>query len=155
MSRKYKSKRLRPLARDAGSIVLAKLTNYLMVDGKKCVASKLLSNSLNCVGRTLAINPIKVLYEALDNITPFSEVRSKKVGGVSYQVPIDVPSERRLSLALKWLVASARRRKEANMWARLAQEIIDSALAHSSTCKKSQTVRALVFANQAFAHLGW
>ncbi|AUG91617.1 30S ribosomal protein S7 [Candidatus Hodgkinia cicadicola] len=155
MSRRYKSKRLRPSARDVGSIVLAKLTNYLMVDGKKCVASKLLSNALNCVGRALAINPIKVLYEALDNITPFSEVRSKKVGGVSYQVPIDVPSERRLSLALKWLVASARRRKEANMWARLAQEIIDSALAHSLTCKKSQTVRELVFANQAFAHLGW
>ncbi|AHL30854.1 MAG: 30S ribosomal protein S7 [Candidatus Hodgkinia cicadicola] len=155
MSRGYKRKRLRPLARDVGSIVLAKLTNYLMVDGKKCVASKLLSNSLNCIRRALAINPIKVLYEALDNITPFSEVRSKKVGGVSYQVPIDVPSERRLSLALKWLVASARRRKEANMWARLAQEIIDSALAHSLTCRKSRTLRELVFANQAFAHLGW
>lgn len=101
MSRRYKSKRLRPLARDVGSMVLAKLTNYLMVDGKKCVASRLLCSSLDCIRRTLAINPIKVLYEALDNIAPFSEVRSKKVGGVSYQVPIDVPSERRLSLALK------------------------------------------------------
>ncbi|AIC63811.1 30S ribosomal protein S7 [Candidatus Hodgkinia cicadicola] len=155
MSRRYKSKRLRPQAHDIGSVVLAKLTNYLMVDGKKCVASKLLCNSLSFIRHALAVNPIKVLYEALDNVTPFSEVRSKKVGGVSYQVPIDVPSDRRLSLALKWLVASARHRKEANMWVRLAREIIDSALAHSSTCRRSQTLRELVLANQAFAHLGW
>ncbi|AUG91382.1 30S ribosomal protein S7 [Candidatus Hodgkinia cicadicola] len=155
MSGRYKSERLRPLARDVGSVVLAKLTNYLMVDGEKCVASKLLSNSLNCIRRALAISSIKGLYEALGNITPFSEVRPKKVGGVCYQPPIDAPSERRLSLALKWLVASAGRRKEANMWARLAQEIIDSALAHSLACKRSRTARELAFANQAFAHLGW
>ncbi len=115
MSRRYKRRRSRPPDCDVGSVVLAKLTNYLMIDGKKRVASKVLYNALNRVAQALAINPIKVLYEAINSIMPFSEVRARKVGGVSYQVPIDVSSERRLSLALKWLVASAKRRKEANM----------------------------------------
>ncbi|XXM93264.1 MAG: 30S ribosomal protein S7 [Candidatus Hodgkinia cicadicola] len=155
MSRRRKAKRSRPVCYDTDDMVLSKLTNCVMMDGKKHVALKILCNALDCVKREFAANPIKVLYEALDNIAPYSEVRSKKVGGVSYRVPVDVPSERRLSLALKWLVASARLRKEANMWARLAHEIIDTALRRSSACKKAQTVRELVFANQAFSHLGW
>ncbi|XXM93474.1 30S ribosomal protein S7 [Candidatus Hodgkinia cicadicola] len=96
-----------------------------------------------------------MLYGALDNITPYVEVRNKKVGGVSYRIPVDVPSERKLSLSLKWLVEGARLRREAGTWLRLACEIIDSVLSRSSSYKKKQTACELVCANQAFSHLGW
>ncbi|XXM93594.1 30S ribosomal protein S7 [Candidatus Hodgkinia cicadicola] len=134
---------------------MAKLVNCLMLDGKKSVASKVLTKALEYIELKLDVSPVKVLYEALDNITPYVEVRTKKVGGVSYRVPVDVPSERRLSLSLKWLVEGARLRREAGMWLRLAWEIIDSVLRRSSSYKKKQTVCELVCANQAFSHLGW
>ncbi|XXN13736.1 MAG: 30S ribosomal protein S7 [Candidatus Hodgkinia cicadicola] len=155
MSRKRRAKRPQLLCSGSDNAVLAKLTNYLMISGNKNIASKILYNALVLIEYELLVNPVKVLYEALDNIAPYSEVRSKKVGGVSYQVPVDLPSERRLSLALKWLVSSARRRKEATMWVRLAREIIESVSMVSTAYKKGQAVRELVCANQAFSHLGW
>ncbi|XXN19699.1 MAG: hypothetical protein AAJB65_00580 [Candidatus Hodgkinia cicadicola] len=155
MSRRYKCRRARRFGASESDIIITKLTNYLMIDGKKRVASKTLLKAMNFIEQKTNVAAAKVLYEALDIITPYSEVRSKKVGGVSYRVPIDITSERRLSLSLKWLVSSAKLRKEAKMWTRLAQEILDTVSMLSTTYKKSQTMRDLVFANQAFSHLGW
>ncbi|XXM90090.1 30S ribosomal protein S7 [Candidatus Hodgkinia cicadicola] len=155
MGRRYKLIKAREPGGGIGNVVLAKLTNYLMLHGKKSVALKVLNKALNYIARELACNPMKILYEALDNITPYSEVRSKKVGGVSYRVPVDLTSERRLSIALKWLVASARLRKEANTWMRLAREIVDAALMQGIAYRRFLTARDLVLANQAFSHLGW
>ncbi|ATY93558.1 30S ribosomal protein S7 [Candidatus Hodgkinia cicadicola] len=155
MSRRYKLRRTRRLNTRDSDVIVAKLVNYLMISGKKRAALKTFDKALNFIKTRTKGSPVKALYEALSIITPYSEVRSKKVGGVSYQVPVDITSERRLSLSLKWLVTSAKSRKEANMWMRLAQEIIDTVKLSSATYKKSQALQELVFANQAFSHLGW
>lgn len=156
MPRSYSHKRRnRIFSPSTKCIVLSKLVNCIMLKGKKLIAIKLLKKALDYIQYEIGVNPVRTLYEAVDNITPHVEVRTMKVGGVSYQIPIDVSSSRRLGLALRWLVSASRQRREANMWAKLAWEIIESALRRSASYKKKESVHALAKANQAFAHMGW
>ncbi len=95
------------------------------------------------------------MYEAIDNIIPHIETRHTKIGGVSYQIPIDVSADRRLGLALRWLISSAHKRREAKMWLKLSWEIIDSALRKSTSYKICETINNQAKTNQPFSHLGW
>ncbi|PIM94916.1 30S ribosomal protein S7 [Candidatus Hodgkinia cicadicola] len=117
-------------------LMLSKLTNYIMRDGKKRMAMLILKKSLDYINKRLHINPLKVLYEAIDNVTPYIEVRNMRIGGVSYQIPIDIPVNRRLGLGLRWMVDAAKQRREVTAWLRLAWEIIDSVLRKSSSSKQ-------------------
>lgn len=135
--------------------VVSKLTNCVMMRGEKRVAARLVYKALAHIQAVVGVGALKTLFEAVDNVTPYMEVRSVKVGGVSYQIPIDVAPKRRLGLAIRWIVAAARRRREAPMWAKLAGELVDSALGRSEACRKREAVRQLVDANQAFSHMGW
>ncbi len=96
-------------------MVINKLVNCVMLKGKKSVAAKLVRNALEYIESEMGVSAFKTLCEAVDNVTPYMEVRALKVGGVSYQVPIDVTADRRLGLAIRWLVSAARRRREASM----------------------------------------
>ncbi|PIM94783.1 30S ribosomal protein S7 [Candidatus Hodgkinia cicadicola] len=136
-------------------LLLSKLINYIMRDGKKRMAMLILKKSLDYINDKLHINPLKVLYEAIDNVTPYIEVRNMRIGGVSYQIPIDIPANRRLGLGLRWMVNAAKQRREATSWLRLAWEIIDTVLRKSSSFKQRETMHNLAKDNQAFAHMGW
>ncbi|PIM95837.1 30S ribosomal protein S7 [Candidatus Hodgkinia cicadicola] len=136
-------------------LMLSKLINYIMRDGKKRMAMLILKKSLDYINDRLHINPLKVLYEAVDNVTPYIEVRNMRIGGVSYQIPIDIPVDRRLGLGLRWMVDAAKQRREVTAWLRLAWEIIDSVLRKSSSFKRRETMHNLAKNNQAFAHMGW
>ncbi|PIM96815.1 30S ribosomal protein S7 [Candidatus Hodgkinia cicadicola] len=136
-------------------LMLSKLTNYIMRDGKKRMAMLILKKSLDYINKRLHINPLKVLYEAIDNVTPYIEVRNMRIGGVSYQIPIDIPVNRRLGLGLRWMVDAAKQRREVTAWLRLAWEIIDSVLRKSSSFRRKETIHNLAKNNQAFTHMGW
>ncbi len=126
-----------------------------MRDGKKRMAMLILKKSLDYINDKLHINPLKVLYEAIDNVTPYIEVRNMRIGGISYQIPIDIPANRRLGLGLRWMVNAAKQRREATSWLRLAWEIIDTVLRKSSSFKLREAMHNLAKDNQAFAHMGW
>ncbi|PIM95054.1 30S ribosomal protein S7 [Candidatus Hodgkinia cicadicola] len=136
-------------------LLLSKLINYIMRDGKKRMAMLILKKSLDYINDKLHINPLKVLYEAIDNVTPYIEIRNMRIGGVSYQIPIDIPANRRLGLGLRWMVNAAKQRREATSWLKLAWEIIDTVLRKSSSFKQRETMHNLAKDNQAFAHMGW
>ncbi|PIM95116.1 30S ribosomal protein S7 [Candidatus Hodgkinia cicadicola] len=104
--------------------MISKLINYIMRDGKKRMAMLILKKSLDYINDKLHINPLKVLYEAINNVIPYIEVRNMKIGSVSYQIPIDIPANRRLGLGLRWMVNTAKQHREATSWLRLAWEII-------------------------------
>ncbi|KON71422.1 30S ribosomal protein S7 [Candidatus Hodgkinia cicadicola] len=135
--------------------ILSKLINCIMWDGKKHMAMLVLKKSLDYINYRLHINPLKVLYEAIDNVTPYIEIRNMGVGDVSYQLLIDIPSDRRLELALKWMVDAAKQRREVTLWLRLAWEIIDTVLRKTSSCKRRETMYNMAKNNQTFTHMGW
>ncbi|MFP3038281.1 MAG: 30S ribosomal protein S7 [Candidatus Hodgkinia cicadicola] len=155
MTRHCRSRRSRTPAPAPGWVVINKLVNCVMLKGKKAVAARLVRRALNYIKTEVGVDAFKTLCEAVDNVTPYMEVRALKVGGVSYQIPIDVAAARRLGLALRWLVSAARQRKEAGMEFKLAWEIIDSALRRSASYRRRESVQALADANQAFSHMGW
>ncbi|PIM95463.1 30S ribosomal protein S7 [Candidatus Hodgkinia cicadicola] len=134
--------------------ILSKLINCIMRDGKKHMAMLILKKSLDYINYRLHINPLKVLYEAIDNVIPYIEIRNMRVGGVSYQILIDIPSDRRLELALKLMVDTAKQRREVTSWLRLAWEIIDTVLRKSSSFKRRETMYNMANNNQMFTHMG-
>ncbi|MFP3039095.1 MAG: 30S ribosomal protein S7 [Candidatus Hodgkinia cicadicola] len=142
-------------ARIPGCVIINKLINCVMKCGKKKIAMKLVRKALGFIEYEVGVNAIKTLHEAVDNVTPYMEVRQIKVGGVSYSIPVDVTPKRRLGLAIRWIVFSARRRREVCMWTKLAWELIESALRRSEAWKKRELMHSLALANQSFAHLGW
>ncbi|PIM95243.1 30S ribosomal protein S7 [Candidatus Hodgkinia cicadicola] len=133
--------------------ILSKLINCIMRDGKKHMAMLILKKSLDYINYRLHINPLKVLYEAIDNVIPYIEIRNMRVGGVSYQILIDIPSDRRLELALKLMVDTAKQRREVTSWLRLAWEIIDTVLRKSSSFKRRETMYNMANNNQMFTHM--
>ncbi|MGP1918417.1 MAG: 30S ribosomal protein S7, partial [Candidatus Hodgkinia cicadicola] len=141
--------------RISGCLIINKLINCVMKCGKKKTATKLVRKALGFIEYEMGANAIKTLHEAVDNVTPYMEVRQIKVGGVSYLIPVDVTSKRRLGLAIRWIVFFARRRREIRMWIKLAWELVDSALRRSEAWKKKESTHSLALANQTFAHLGW
>ncbi len=138
------------------SVVLAKFTNHVMVRGKKALAERIVYGALDIVSqRGSSIDaslPEAVFRQALENIEPSVEVKSRRVGGATYQVPIEVRPRRRQALAMRWLVDSARKRSEKTMSSRLAGEIVDAAQGRGAAVKKREDTHRMAEANKAFAH---
>ena len=145
----------RELAPDSkyGSVLVSKLVNYVMQDGKKSVAEKVVYACLDKVAAETKQNPIDVFDEALKNITPAVEVKSKRVGGANYQVPMPVRGDRRYALAYRWLLVAARSKKGRPMSEKLAEELMLAAKNEGEAVKKRADVQRMAEANRAFAHL--
>lgn len=138
-----------------GDVVLAKFMNSLMYDGKKSIAERIVYGAFDAVEAKLKREPLAVFHEALDNVKPAVEVRSRRVGGATYQVPVEVRTERAQALAIRWLIQMSRARSEDTMDARLANEIIDAAANRGSSIKKREDTHRMAEANKAFSHYRW
>ena len=135
-----------------GNITLAKFMNHVMVSGKKSVAERIVYGALDIVEERLKKSPVEVFEEALDNVAPLVEVKSRRVGGATYQVPVEVRPSRRTALAMRWLVDYARARGEKSMAQRLAGELIDAVQSKGGAVKKREDVHRMAEANRAFSH---
>jgi small subunit ribosomal protein S7 len=138
-----------------GDIVLTKFMNYIMYEGKKSVAEQIVYGALDTVEQKLKRPSIDTFRDALDNVAPSIEVRSRRVGGATYQVPVEVRPERRQALAIRWLVGAARARNEKTMQERLAGELIDASNNRGSAVKKREDTHRMAEANRAFSHYRW
>ena len=135
-----------------GNITLAKFMNHVMVSGKKSVAERIVYGALDIVEERLKKSPVEVFEEALDNVAPLVEVKSRRVGGATYQVPVEVRPSRRTALAMRWLVDYARARGEKSMAQRLAGELIYAVQSKGGAVKKREDVHRMAEANKAFSH---
>ena len=133
-------------------IIVAKFMNHIMKDGKKSVAEKIVYGAFNKIDETGKTDPVELFKKALDTIGPMVEVKSRRVGGATYQVPIEVRPSRRQALAMRWLVEAARKRSEKSMDHRLAGELTDAAEGKGSAVKKKEDVHRMAEANKAFSH---
>ncbi len=137
------------------SVLVSQVINKVLLEGKKDVARTIVYDALELVERRSNQDPVNVLKRAIDNLRPQVEVRSRRVGGSSYQVPIEVSSRRSNTLAIRWLVSFARRRKEPTMAARLANEILDASNYTGAAIKRKEDVHKMAESNRAFAHYRW
>ena len=137
------------------SKLVTKLINNVMEDGKKGVAQKIVYDAFSSIEAKLGQNPLEVFNEALENIMPVLEVKARRVGGSTYQVPMEVRAERRQTLGLRWLILFSRKRGERTMAERLAAEIMDAANNTGSSVKKREDVHKMAESNKAFAHFRW
>ena len=135
-----------------GNVTLAKFMNHVMVSGKKAVAESIVYGALDLVESRIKEDPIAAFEKALENIAPSVEVKSRRVGGATYQVPIEVRPSRRVALAMRWMVDYARNRGEKSMAQRLAGEIIDAQQGKGGAVKKREDVHRMADANKAFSH---
>ena len=156
MSRRHRAEK-REILPDAkfGDRVVSKFMNNLMHAGKKSVAEGIVYGALDRVEGKLKREPVEVFHEALDNIKPSVEVRSRRVGGATYQVPVEVRPERREALAIRWLIKAARARNENTMEARLAGELMDAASNRGTAVKRREDTHKMAEANKAFSHYRW
>ncbi|MEL7215515.1 MAG: 30S ribosomal protein S7 [Pseudomonadota bacterium] len=156
MSRRHRAEK-REVLPDAkfGDRVLTKFMNNLMYDGKKSIAEGIIYGAMDRVEEKLKRSPIEVFHEALDNIKPALEVRSRRVGGATYQVPVEVRPERREALAIRWLITASRARNENTMEERLAGELVDAVNGRGSAVKKREDTHKMAEANKAFSHYRW
>ena len=156
MSRRHAAEK-REVLPDAkyGDKVLTKFMNNLMIDGKKSVAESIVYTAFDRVEAKTKKSPVEVFHEALDNIKPSVEVRSRRVGGATYQVPCEVRPERREALAIRWLITAARNRNENTMEERLAGELIDALNSRGTAVKKREDTHKMADANKAFSHYRW
>ncbi|MDN3519885.1 30S ribosomal protein S7 [Aquisalimonas lutea] len=138
-----------------GSEMLAKFVNMLMRDGKKSVAERIVYDALDQIQSKGSDEPVGVMEQALENIRPAVEVKSRRVGGATYQVPVEVRPERRNTLAMRWLIDAARKRSEKTMAQRLAGEIREAAESRGSAVKKREDTHRMAEANKAFSHYRW
>ena len=138
-----------------GDLVITKFMNAIMYDGKKSVAETIVYGALEQVETKTRQEPVALFHQALDNVAPHVEVRSRRVGGATYQVPVDVRTERRQALAIRWLIAAARNRNETTMVERLSGELMDAANNRGTAVKKREDTHKMAEANRAFAHYRW
>jgi len=138
-----------------GSLVLAKFINMVMVDGKKSVAERILYGALGMAQEKRGADPMELLETALENVRPLVEVKGRRVGGATYQVPVEVRPARRNALAMRWLIEAARKRSEKTMAARLAGELMDASEQKGSAVKKKEDTHRMAEANKAFSHFRW
>ncbi|GIX16814.1 MAG: 30S ribosomal protein S7 [Rhodothalassiaceae bacterium] len=138
-----------------GDVVLSKFINSVMRDGKKSVAERIVYGALELVQQRAKTDPLKLFHEALDNVKPALEVRSRRVGGATYQVPMEVRPDRAQTLAIRWMIAAARARSERTMVERLAGELLDAANNRGAAVKKREDTHKMAEANRAFAHYRW
>ena len=156
MSRRHSAEK-REILPDAkyGDRVLSKFMNNLMHDGKKSVAERIVYSALERVEGRLKRSPVECFHEALDNVKPSLEVRSRRVGGATYQVPVEVRPERREALAIRWLITAAKNRNENTMEERLAAELADAVNGRGTAVKKREDTHKMADANKAFSHYRW
>ena len=129
--------------------------NYVMVDGKKPAAEKIVYGAFDKIEAKLRRPPVDLFKEALDNVTPAIEVRSRRVGGATYQVPVEVRPDRKLALAMRWIIAAARSRNETTMVDKLSNELMDAAQNRGAAVKKREDTHRMAEANRAFSHYRW
>jgi small subunit ribosomal protein S7 len=137
------------------SVLVHRFVNGLLRRGKKATASKIFYRTLEILGNKTNEEPLKVFKQAIENVKPVLEVRSKRVGGANYQIPIEVPSNRRTSLSIRWIIGAAHARGEKSMEERLAGEIAEAAANRGVAVKKKEDTHRMAEANKAFAHLRW
>ena len=156
MSRRNRAE-VRPVVADPkfGSKVVTKVINQVMLDGKKSIAQKVVYEAMEQAGKKLNAEPIDVFNQALENIKPVLEVKSRRVGGSTYQVPMEIRPERRQTLAIRWLVLYARTRSERTMANKLAGELVDAYNNAGGAFKKKEDVHRMAEANKAFASYRW
>jgi small subunit ribosomal protein S7 len=138
-----------------GDVVLSKFMNCVMLDGKKAVAEGIVYGALETVETRAKKDPLQVFHDALNNVKPGIEVRSRRVGGATYQVPVEVRAERAQALAIRWLISAARNRSENTMSARLSGELLDAAQNRGNAVKKREDTHRMAEANRAFSHYRW
>jgi small subunit ribosomal protein S7 len=147
----------RPVLPDAkySDLFITRCVNVLMKEGKKNLAEHIMYGALEIVRERTGEDPLKVFRQAVDNVKPVLEVRSRRVGGSTYQIPVDVPPDRRIALSMRWLVGSARSRGERGMMRRLAAELVDAYNNTGTAVKKREDTHRMAEANKAFAHYRW
>jgi len=138
-----------------GDVVVSKFMNIVMVDGKKSAAEGIVYGAFDMVEKRAGGDPVKLFHEALENVKPQLEVRSRRVGGATYQVPVDVRPARAQALAFRWLIAMARKRSENTMVERLSGELMDAANNRGAAVKKREDTHRMAEANKAFSHYRW
>ena len=156
MSRRHSAEK-REVQPDAkyGDIVLTKFMNSLMYDGKKSAAEHIVYGALEVIEKKTKNDALKVFRDALDNVKPAIEVRSRRVGGATYQVPVEVRPDRRQALAIRWIIDMARSRSEKTMTDRLSAELLDAANNRGAAVKKREDTHRMAEANKAFSHYRW
>jgi small subunit ribosomal protein S7 len=138
-----------------GSAVVSKFMNAVMYDGKKSVAENIVYGALEIIEAKTKQQPLGVFQQALDNVMPSIEVRSRRVGGATYQVPVEVRTSRRQALGIRWIIAAARERNEKTMTERLSAELLDASNSRGNAVKKREDVHRMAEANRAFSHYRW
>jgi small subunit ribosomal protein S7 len=156
MPRRYRppKRRTEPDVRYA-SVMVAKFINRVMKRGKKSVASRIVYDALDIVQERMKRHPLEVMEEAVRNVSPVLEVKPRRVGGSTYQIPVEVSPDRQLSLAMRWLLAAARNRPGKSMAEKLANELMDAARETGAAVKKREDTHRMAEANRAFAHYRW
>jgi small subunit ribosomal protein S7 len=156
MSRRHRAER-REIIPDPkfSDVVVTKFMNAIMYDGKKSAAEAIVYGAFDSVESRAKANPIEVFHAALDNVAPSVEVRSRRVGGATYQVPVEVRPDRRQALAIRWLITAARARNEKTMVDKLSAELLDAANNRGTAVKKREDTHRMADANRAFSHYRW
>ena len=156
MSRRHRAER-REVNPDPkyNDLVVSKFMNSIMKQGKKSVAERIVYGALETMQTKAKSNPVQLFHQALENVMPAVEVRSRRVGGATYQVPVEVRNERRQALAIRWLIAAARARNENTMEERLSGELLDAANNRGTAVKKREDTHKMAEANRAFSHYRW
>ena len=156
MSRRHRAEKREVLPDPKfGDITLTKFMNSLMLDGKKSVAERIVYGAFDVVQERSKGDPLVLFHECLDNVKPAVEVRSRRVGGATYQVPVEVRSERAQALAIRWLIGAARKRNEDTMVGRLAGELLDASNNRGASVKKREDTHKMAEANKAFSQYRW
>ena len=156
MSRRHNAEK-REVIPDAkfGDVILTKFMNSIMYDGKKSIAEAIVYDAFDIIEQKMRSEPLPVFKQALDNVAPSIEVRSRRVGGATYQVPVEVRAERRQALAIRWIINAARGRNDKTMVDRLSAELMDAANNRGNAVKKREDTHRMAEANRAFSHYRW
>jgi small subunit ribosomal protein S7 len=156
MSRRHSAEK-REVLPDAkfGDVVVTKFINSLMYAGKKSVAERIVYDAFDRVQKKAGLDPIRVFHDAIENVKPHLEVRSRRVGGATYQVPVEVRADRAQALAIRWIIGVARGRSESTMVDRLSNELLDAANNRGASVKKREDTHRMAEANKAFSHYRW
>ena len=156
MSRRHRAERREVLPDPKfGDLVISRFTNVLMHHGKRSVAESVVYGAIDIVAKKANADGLKLFHQALDNVKPNLEVRSRRVGGATYQVPVEVRPERSQALAIRWLISAARERSEHTMTERLSVELLDAANSRGAAIKKREDTHRMADANRAFSHYRW
>lgn len=153
--RKVVSKRPVPPDSKYGDVLVTRCVNVIMKRGKKSLAERIVYDALEILGERTGEAPLQVFKQAVENVKPVLEVRSRRVGGSTYQIPVDVNPDRRIALSMRWIIGSARARGERDMTRRLAAELLDAYNSTGSAVKKREDTHRMAEANKAFAHYRW